>query len=242
MKNTLGAVLLSHARLWQHHSAAKRASCELPTERNVNRHERDDNTKMQNSKPHIFLVSILALLIAGLGGGVMVIRQRQVRVGAEEGIRREIRENYEGVQEVRAAIPTEVQNISGTVALLEQKETGHAVDGSKAKIGLAVLSLTNANWQAASVTGAIGTVDYATVERFAGAYFEQARLAQLQTSTMESMMSLSSYVGHGEKIQAMSPAEARTAEIQAQALLAHLKMMLRMTDGLEGAYKTALGS
>ena len=38
----------------------------------------------------------------------------------------------------------------------------------------------------------------------------------------------------------MSPAEARTAEIQAQALLAHLRMMLRMTDGLEGAYKTAL--
>jgi hypothetical protein len=83
----------------------------LPTERNVKRHERDDNTKMQNSKPHIFLVSILALLIAGLGGGVMVIRQRQVRVGAEEGIRREIRENYEGVQEVRAAIPTEIENI-----------------------------------------------------------------------------------------------------------------------------------
>ena len=55
-------------------------------------------------------------------------------------------------------------------------------------------------------------------------------------------MSLSSYVGHGEKIQAMSPAEARTAVIQAQALLAHLRMMLRMTDGLEGAYKTALGS
>lgn len=143
---------------------------------------------------------------------------------------------------MRAAIPTEIENISGTVVLLEQRQAGHAVDGSKVKIGLAVLSLTNANWQTASVTGAIGTVEYATVERFAAAYFEQARLAQLQTSTMESMMSLSSYVGHGEGIQAMSPAEARTAEIQAQALLAHLRMMLRMTDGLEGAYKTALGS
>ncbi len=143
---------------------------------------------------------------------------------------------------MRAAIPAEIENISRTVALLEQRQAGHAVDGSKVKIGLAVLSLTNANWQTASVTGAIGTVDYATVERFAAAYFEQARLAQLQTSTMESMMSLSSYVGHGEKIQAMSPAEARTAVIQAQTLLAHLRMMLRMTDGLEGAYKKALGS
>lgn len=105
-----------------------------------------------------------------------------------------------------------------------------------------MLSLTNANWQTASVTGAIRALDYATVERFAGAYFEQTRLAQLQTSTMESMMLLSSYVGHGDKIQEMSPAEARAAEIQAQSLLAHLRMMLRMTDGVEGAYKTALGS
>jgi hypothetical protein len=40
---------------------------------------------------------------------------------------------------------------------------------------------------------------------------------------MESMMSLSSYVGHGEKLQSMSPEEARAAEIQAQALLAHLR-------------------
>jgi hypothetical protein len=197
---------------------------------------------MHNLKPLISLVAIVALLIAGLINGAIVTRQRHVRVAAEEGIRQELRENKEGVEEMRAAIPTEIEDISGTVALLKQRQAGHAVDASKVKIGLAVLSLTNANWQTASVTGAIGKVDYATVERFAAAYFEQARLAQLQTSTMESMMSLSSYVGHGERIQAMSPAEARTAEIQAQALLAHLRMMLRMTDGLGGAYKIALSS
>jgi hypothetical protein len=197
---------------------------------------------MHNLKPLISLVAIVALLIAGLINGAMVTRQRHVRVAAEEGIRQELRENKEGVEEMRAAIPTEIEDISGTVALLKQRQAGHAVDASKVKIGLAVLSLTNANWQTASITGAIGKVDYATVERFAAAYFEQARLAQLQTSTMESMMSFSSYVGHGERIQAMSPAEARTAEKQAQALLAHLRMMLRMTDGLGGAYKIALGS
>ena len=170
------------------------------------------------------------------------MRQRHDRVAAEEGIRQELRENSEGVEEMRAAIPTEIESISVTLALLEQREAGHAVDVSKVRIGLAVMSLTNANWQTASVTGAIRTVDYATAERFAAAYFEQARLAQLQTSTMEAMMSLSSYVGRGERIQSMSPAEAQAAEIQAQGLLAHLRMMLRMTDGLQGAYKTALGS
>jgi hypothetical protein len=197
---------------------------------------------MRTPKPNISLVAIMTLLIAGLISGVMAMRQRHVRLAAEEGLRREIRENNDGIQEMRAAIPTEIQNISGTVALLEQREAGHAVDGSQVKIGLAVMSLTNANWQTASVTGAIGKIDYDTVERFAGAYFEQARLAQLQTSTLESMMSLSSYVGHGEKLQSMSPEEARAAEIQAQSLLAHLRMMSRMSDGVLGAYKTALGS
>lgn len=197
---------------------------------------------MQTTKQNTILVAIMAVLIAGLTAGSVVMRQRHVRIAAEDGLRQEIRENNNGIQEMRAAIPTEVGIVSGTIALLEQREAGHAVDGSQVKIGLAVMSLTNANWQTASVTGAVGTMDYATVERFAGAYFEQARLAQLQTSTLESMMSLSSYVGHGEKLQSMSPEEARAAEIQAQSLLAHLRMMLRMSDGVQGAYKTALGS
>jgi hypothetical protein len=55
-------------------------------------------------------------------------------------------------------------------------------------------------------------------------------------------MSLASYVGHGEKIPSMSPVEARAAEIQAQALLAHLRMMYRMSDGVQGAYKVAITS
>lgn len=197
---------------------------------------------MPNSKTQMYLFAVLALLIAGLIGTVMVMRQRRERFAAEDGIRQEIRENDEGIAELRAAIPTEIEDISAAIALLQQREAGHAVDSSKVKTGLAVMSLTNANWQTASVTGAIRTVDYATVERFAAAYFEQARLAQLQTSTLESMMSLSSYIGHGEKIQSMSPAEAHTAEIQAQGLIAHLRTMLRMTDGLQGAYKAALGS
>ncbi|WP_158822653.1 hypothetical protein [Granulicella sp. S156] len=189
------------------------------------------------------VVPTVLLVFMGVTIGILVVKhQRHVRFAAEEGLRREIRENNDGVQELRDAIPEEIKNISGTVALLQEREAGHETDGAPIKIGIAVLSLTNANWQAATVTGAMESIDYDTVQRFAGAYFEQSRLAQLQTSTLESMMSLSSYVGHGEKIPSMSPAEARAAEIQAQALLAHLRMMSRMSDGVQGAYKDALRS
>jgi len=157
--------------------------------------------RSRTTRPNLLFIGIVAVLIATVIGELMAMRQRRVRSVAEKGLRREISENNDGVQEMRAAIPTEVENVSHTVALLEQREAGHAVDGSQVKIGLAVMSFTNANWQTASVTGAMSSIDYDTVERFAGAYFEQARLAQLQTSTMESMMSLSSYVGHGEKLQ-----------------------------------------
>ena len=58
---------------------------------------------MQNSKPPIFLVAISAIVIAGLVGGAMLMRQRHVRVATEEGIRQELRENNEGVEEMRAA-------------------------------------------------------------------------------------------------------------------------------------------
>jgi ribosomal protein S2 len=106
----------------------------------------------------------MALLIAGLIGGLMETRQRHLRSAAKEGLRREIRENYDGLQKMRAGIPTDIENVSNTVALLEQRETGHAVDGSQAKLGLAVMALTDANWQAASVTGALPTMDYNIVE------------------------------------------------------------------------------
>jgi hypothetical protein len=198
--------------------------------------------KMKSIKFDVMISATLLVLIAGIIGILTVKHQRHVGLAAEEGLRREIRENNDGVQELRDSIPEEVKNISGTVALLEQREAGHKTDGTPIKIGLDVLSLTNANWQAATATGAIGSMDYDKVQRFAGAYFEQARLAQLQTSTLESMMSLASYVGHGEKIPSMSPVEARAAEIQAQALLAHLRMMYRMSAGVQGAYKVAITS
>ena len=197
---------------------------------------------MKGMKLDGIVPTVLLVFIAVTIGILAVTHQRHVRFAAEEGLRREIRENNDGVQELRDAIPEEVKSISETVALLQEREAGHETDGAPIKIGIAVLSLTNANWQAATVTGAMGSMDYDTVQQFAGAYFEQARLAQLQTSTLESMMSLSSYVGHGEKIPYMSPAEARAAEIQAQALLAHLRMMSRMSDGVQGAYKAALRS
>ncbi|HEY1743313.1 MAG TPA: hypothetical protein VGG18_09105 [Granulicella sp.] len=197
---------------------------------------------MKAMKLDVMVPTVLLVFIAVTIGILAVKHQRHVRFAAEEGLRREIRENNDGVQELRDAIPEEVKSISEIAALLQEREAGHETDGAPIKIGIAVLSLTNANWQAATITGAMGSMDYDTVQQFAGAYFEQARLAQLQTSTLESMMSLSSYVGHGEKIPYMSPAEARAAEIQAQALLAHLHMMSRMSDGVQGAYKAALRS
>jgi hypothetical protein len=196
--------------------------------------------QMQTTKTGILFVAMAALMVAGLSGGVAALHHRRVRMAAEDGLRQEIQANDAGIQEMRAAIPKEMANISSAAALLKDRSASHVVDGPPVRIGLAVMSLTNANWQTATATGAVRTMDYNAVQRFAGAYFEQARLAQLQTSTLESMMSLSAYVGNGEKLETISPEDARAAEIEARSLIAHLGMMLRMTDGVLEAYKTAL--
>ena len=181
----------------------------------------------------------LAFMLAAVGGAVAHHR-RQVRTMAEAGLRREIRENNDGVQELRGSIPTEMKNISDVAKLLKEREAGHPVDGHAMQIGLEVMSLTDANWRAASATSALESLDYGSVERFSAAYFEQARLAQLQVTTLDSMMALSSYVGHGDQLESLTPEQARAAEIQARLLLAHLRMMSRMSDGVQGAYKDAL--
>lgn len=160
---------------------------------------------------------------------------------AEAGLQEEIRENGDGVQQMRDSIPKEIENISAVSELLMEREAGRPIpDGTTSKIGLRVMAFTNANWQAATATGAIGLMNYQSVQRFAAAYFEQSRLAQLQTSTLETMMGLSSYVGHGERVASMTPEQARLADVQAQLLIAHLRMMSRMSDGLQDAYKDAL--
>ncbi len=142
---------------------------------------------------------------------------------------------------MRESLPKEIDNITAITTLLAEREAGKATDiRTPPKLGLAVMAFTNANWQAASATGAVELMGYESVAQFAGAYFEQARLAQLQTATLESMMALTSYVGHGERIASMTPEQAQLADVQAQLLLAHLRMMLRMSDGVQGAYKEAL--
>lgn len=195
---------------------------------------------MKSTKLNVLAAFALVAIIATLAVGI-VIHRRHLRSAAEAGLRKEIGENNDGLQQMRELLPKEIDNITAIATLLTERETGKTTDvSSPANLGLAVMAFTNANWQAASATGGIELMNYQSVERFAGAYFEQARLAQLQTTTLESMMVLSSYVGHGERIASMTPEQARSANVQAQLLLAHLRMMLRMSEGIQGAYKEAL--
>ncbi|HEX3438049.1 MAG TPA: hypothetical protein VHT24_14875 [Pseudacidobacterium sp.] len=195
---------------------------------------------MKSTKIKVLVTFALVSIIAALTVGV-VIHRRHLRSVAEAGLQKEIGDNNDGLQQMRESLPKEIDNITAITTLLTEREAGRPTDGkTPAKLGLAVMAFTNANWQAASATGAVELMNYESVERFAGAYFEQSRLAQLQTATLESMMVLASYVGHGEKIASMTPEQARLADVQAQLLVAHLRMMLRMSDGVQGAYKEAL--
>jgi len=147
---------------------------------------------------------------------VLFPSRQQLRSVAEAGLRKEVGENNDGLQQMRESLPKEIDNITAIATLLTEKEAGGTTDRrTPAKLGLDVIAFTNANWQAASATGAVELMNYQSVERFAGAYFEQARLAQLQTATLESMMVLASYVGHGERIASMTPEQARSANMQA---------------------------
>jgi hypothetical protein len=183
---------------------------------------------------------IVIALIVCIIGGMTTIHRRHLRASAEAGLHQELMDNNDGVQELRQALPTEMKNIAHVAELLQQRKLGHEENGQSARLGLQVMSFTNANWQAASATGAVESMNYGAVEKFAGAYFEQARLAQVQTSTLDAMMALSSYIGQGERLASLTPEQASLAEVQAQLLLAHLHVMLRMTDGVEEAYKAAL--
>jgi hypothetical protein len=195
---------------------------------------------VKSTKTKLLATFALTLFIATLMVGI-VIHRRHLRSVAEAGIRKEIGDNNDGVQQMRELLPKEIESISTIATLLTEREAGRRTDGrAPVKLGLAVMAFTNANWQAASATGAVDLMNYQSVEKFAGAYFEQARLAQLQTTTLESMMGLTSYVGNGEKITSMAPGQAQLADVQAELLLAHLRMMLRMSDGVQGAYKEAL--
>jgi Flp pilus assembly protein TadG len=192
-----------------------------------------------------FTVQLIATIVGltlvfGIFEGTIVFRTKRTQRAAEAGMRVEIQENSEGVQDMQKALSTEIQNISDVAVALDAKSTGQTAYSKSLHLGLAVLALTDANWRAASSTGALASIKYAVVERYAAAYFEQARLAQLQTTTLDSMMLLQAYVGRGDRLSSLTPQEARAAQIQAQLLLAHLRTMSRMTVGVEDAYKTVL--
>jgi Flp pilus assembly protein TadG len=192
-----------------------------------------------------FTVQLIATIVGltlvfGIFEGTIVFRTKRTQRAAEAGMRVEIQENSEGVQDMQKALSTEIQNISDVAVALDAKSTGQTAYSKSLHLGLAVLALTDANWRAASSTGALASIKYAVVERYAAAYFEQARLAQLQTTTLDSMMLLQAYVGRGDRLSSLTPQEARAAQIQAQLLLAHLRTMSRMTVGVEDAYKSVL--
>ncbi len=188
-----------------------------------------------------FLASTLAFILAlGLALAWQTQHQHSIRDAAQAGIQQEIRDNNEGITSLRQALPREADNALQAIQLLRLREAGRSTHRSAMNLGLAIMSMTDANWRAAMVSGGTGAMDDALVARDANAYFEQARLAQLQSTTLDALMGLESYVGHGADLDTLTPEQARAAEIQARLLWAHLRTMQQMSEGLQEAYRVAL--
>ena len=187
-------------------------------------------------------VSMLGFpLVFCVFGTFVLAHRRHVRINAEAGLRKEIEDNLAGVRDLRQALNGESRDVMNVAEVLQAKANGRAGPALSLHLGLAVMSFTDANWRAATATGAVDTLEYRSVARYAGAYFEQARLAQMQSSTLESMMMLQSYVGRGDDLSSLTPDQAGKGADAARLLFAHLRTMLRMTDGVQDAYITALG-
>ena len=117
---------------------------------------------------------------------------------AEAGLRREIQDNSEGIGELRQALPIEIKNISKVAKLLQDRGAGRQVEEQPIHIGLEVNG-PNQCGLGGFVGYRCGSIHEVPIGRtLCSAYFAQARLTQLQTATLESMMALVSYVGDGK--------------------------------------------
>lgn len=112
----------------------------------------------------------------------------------------------------------ESEEVADAADRLQAKADSGSNPAAPLHLGLAIMSFTDVNWRAATSTGAVQIMNYVTVARYAGAYFEQARLAQLQVSTVEALMALQSYVGRGDRVELLTRKQAQSAAVAARLL------------------------
>jgi len=188
---------------------------------------------------HLLTITAGLLIAIALEQSVEALHHRHQRKEAEAMIRQELSENRDEITQRQEKLTTEVSDLVGLLAYIDERLAHKPADASKLHLGLSEGPLRDAAWRTAAATGVATYMDYATVERFAECYKEQDEYELVQGHAVEAFLGIVSFAAV-KKPAELSDDELRAAQPSVRQALAHLQALRDIGRGAVKMYDEAL--
>jgi hypothetical protein len=129
---------------------------------------------------HLSMITIGILIALGLEQAVEAWHHHELGVQARENILNELRDNKKEIDNVRAGIEKNREQLTNTLHIIRQLLAHQKLERAEMGIKVSGASLSSTSWTTAAATGALGYIGYAEAQKFAHAYELQGLLLRMQ--------------------------------------------------------------
>jgi hypothetical protein len=178
-------------------------------------------------------ITIGVLIALSLGGLVEWRHERVLVREAQENLRQEIADNQRELAKALADLPAKQTNVEHVLGVVDDLLASKKIDVTDLTLSLSMPDLSDASWQTADRTGALGHMTYADVERYAQVYSlqtivtdEQARLLQQLTSALALIVNTDPTTSSRPDLESL---RSRLLELHAQ-LFVHQQLAQKLLD------------
>lgn len=173
---------------------------------------------------HLAIVSIGLLIALSLESLVEWRHHRALVREARDNIRREISENRSQLKQNGADVRADMVRMAGNLQILAAlRETGRLPEGARLQYSLAWSGLSDTAWTTARDTGALGFMEYAEVQCYAGIYAQQSVINTQAMELFQGQARAISPVLISGKADALTAEERERVLSRSADLLADLK-------------------
>ncbi len=185
---------------------------------------------------------VTGILIAlGLEAAIESNHHRNLVHEAQENLAREMSDNKKSVDGALANLGKQEQDLRNALRWARELTDKRKTDVHELNLGFNIPTLSAASWRTAEVTGALGYMKYADVQKYSEVYDTQELFTRLHALKLERFSAAFSLVQEGDPEKA-SMAELERFRQQIRSSLGDLIAERSLAEGLSKLYAQVLGA
>ena len=186
---------------------------------------------------HIFTITCGIVIALALESWMSLRADREIAGAARQEFRSELSRNLDKLTHQTTTMPKEFAKLQAMIAYADAKLHDHKVPPPASLNERSFADLTNAAWESALATQAIGKLSFAEADSLAAAYTSQAVMRELTLRAEAQWIDMAAYSGD---FDLLSDEQAHAALSALRVSAAYAGTLLRLQDAVMAKERAAL--